>query len=273
MNYPQPPKVDTSNEKSYQNTLSDRTQPTFEASPAEFERPDAIHQSIPDYEGLEGKLSESTRMPFIRKVYGILFAQLLVTAMWIGFVSLHREFFMNFFRVQIPLLIVAVVLELVCLYALGCYRSVARSVPTNYILLSIFTFSFSYTASYSTILYDPSEIFAAAFLTAALVGGLTLYAIFTKTDFSFLFAFIWGMSLVLLATFIVAIFMRNRFISLLLSVLVITIVCLFIIYDTQMIIGEKSSQFSIDDYIFAAMVLYIDIMRLFLEILRVLGKK
>ena len=46
---------------------------------------------------------------------------------------------------------------------------------------------------------------------------------------------------------------------------------IYIIYDTQLIVGEKSEKFSIDDYIFAAVCLYIDIVRLFLYILRILA--
>jgi FtsH-binding integral membrane protein len=46
---------------------------------------------------------------------------------------------------------------------------------------------------------------------------------------------------------------------------------IYIIYDTQLIVGEKSEKFSIDDYVFAAVCLYIDIVRLFLYILRILA--
>jgi FtsH-binding integral membrane protein len=46
---------------------------------------------------------------------------------------------------------------------------------------------------------------------------------------------------------------------------------LYIIYDTQLIIGKKANKFSIDDYVFAAMCIYIDIVRLFLYILRIMG--
>lgn len=225
-----------------------------------------------NFDELSTKLSDNSRMPFIRKVYGILFGQFFITAIWIAIVASNQVGFITFFRAHPELLVLALVCELTCLYALGCYQSVARSVPTNYILLGIFTFSMSYAISYTTVLYEPVDIMAAAFLTAAVVGGLTLYALTTKTDYNVFAAFIWSMSLVLLATFILALFIRNRFMSLAVSVLVMMLLCVFIIYDTQLIFGEKSSQFSIDDYIFAAMVLYIDIMRLFLEILRILGK-
>jgi protein lifeguard len=46
---------------------------------------------------------------------------------------------------------------------------------------------------------------------------------------------------------------------------------LYIIYDTQLIVGNKQNKLEIDDYIFAAMALYIDIVRLFIYILRILG--
>jgi FtsH-binding integral membrane protein len=47
----------------------------------------------------------------------------------------------------------------------------------------------------------------------------------------------------------------------------------YLLCDTQMIIGGKHRrfQFQEDDYILGALVLYLDIINLFLEILRLLG--
>ena len=47
---------------------------------------------------------------------------------------------------------------------------------------------------------------------------------------------------------------------------------LYLVYDVQLISGKFGIEYSIDDYIFAAMELYLDIIRLFLEILRILSK-
>ena len=47
---------------------------------------------------------------------------------------------------------------------------------------------------------------------------------------------------------------------------------MYLVYDVQLISGKFGIQYSVDDYIFAAMELYIDIIRLFLEILRILAK-
>jgi len=48
--------------------------------------------------------------------------------------------------------------------------------------------------------------------------------------------------------------------------------CLFIVYDTQLMLGGKHKYaISMDEYVFAALNLYLDIINLFLYILRIMG--
>ena len=47
---------------------------------------------------------------------------------------------------------------------------------------------------------------------------------------------------------------------------------LYIVHDTQLIAGDKKYSLSYDDYIVGALIVYIDIVMLFLELLRLLGK-
>lgn len=46
----------------------------------------------------------------------------------------------------------------------------------------------------------------------------------------------------------------------------------YIIYDTQLLTGKGKHALSIDDYVLGAVMLYIDIVLLFLQILKLLGK-
>ena len=46
---------------------------------------------------------------------------------------------------------------------------------------------------------------------------------------------------------------------------------IYLIYDTQLIMGKFGLAYSVDDYIFATLEIYMDIIRLFLLILRILG--
>jgi FtsH-binding integral membrane protein len=51
----------------------------------------------------------------------------------------------------------------------------------------------------------------------------------------------------------------------------IFIYSLYIIYDTQLIIGQVGCEYNIDDYCLAALNLYIDIIYLFIKILQLIG--
>jgi FtsH-binding integral membrane protein len=62
---------------------------------------------------------------------------------------------------------------------------VGRKVPLNYILLLIFTFCEAYTVAFCcAAVGDPKIVIASAFMTSGIVIALTLYAVFTKTDFT-----------------------------------------------------------------------------------------
>ena len=49
------------------------------------------------------------------------------------------------------------------------------------------------------------------------------------------------------------------------------IYCVYILVDTQLIMGGKNRELTLDNYVMGAMILYVDIIGLFLKILRILG--
>ena len=56
--------------------------------------------------------------------------------------------------------------------------------PTNYALLGAFTLCYAYIVASISTLYDPQIVVEAAFITAGMVGGLSVYAWTTKSDFT-----------------------------------------------------------------------------------------
>ena len=108
------------------------------------------------------------------------------------------------------IMIVSGILNVAIAYALGCYPQVARSVPINYILLLVFTLTESLLVGCIASQYDPATVFIAAVLTAAMVVGLTAYAVYAKTDVTLCGGLFFVLALVLLAASILAIFIRNR---------------------------------------------------------------
>lgn len=58
-----------------------------------------------------------------------------------------------------------------------------------------------------------------------------------------------------------------------LSIAFAAIYSIYLLVDTQMILGNKEKRIELDNYILGATILYMDIISLFLKLLRILGKK
>ena len=208
---------------------------------------------------------------FIRKVYSILSAQLLFTAAVCSYFCFSPAPSL-WVRNNPWVLILSLIISIACMYALGCYRSISRSVPLNYILLFLFTSCESLLVGCICSVYDRQTVFMAAVLTAAVVVALTLYAYNTKTDFTMCGGLLFVLGMVFLVASILAIFIRNRWLQLALSVFGVILFSMYLVYDTQLIMGNHSNSLSIDEYIWAAMMLYVDIIQIFLQILKLLGE-
>ena len=214
------------------------------------------------------------RRGFIIKTYGILLSQLAITIIFIclSFVPAIKEYIKSkdfasgtFFITFIILFLCITIF--VCIM-FSCFRDTARKVPINYILLLAFTLSMSFYCLIFCAFFDPEDVVAAGILTFAATVGLTVYAIRTKTDFLFLGGLLFCFSFLMVFTIAFYFWIRVTVFWLALGVLVYS---LYLIYDTQLIIGNVGVQYSIDDYCFAALNLYIDIIYLFLKILQLIA--
>ena len=75
-----------------------------------------------------------------------------------------------------------------------------RKVPTNYILLGVFTGAEAYTVMFVCAkVRSPIIVLEAALLTAGIVIGLTVYAMTSKRDFTTCGAFLFMFSFAMLA--------------------------------------------------------------------------
>jgi FtsH-binding integral membrane protein len=48
---------------------------------------------------------------------------------------------------------------------------------------------------------------------------------------------------------------------------------IYLIIDTQLIIGGKRLELSLDDYVIGALILYMDIIQIFLYLLQMMGRR
>lgn len=124
-----------------------------------------------------------------------------------------------------------------------------------------------------TAYYDPITILIAATMTVGVTLGVTAYACLTKKDFTTCYGVMFGLLVggIFFAIFM-GIFYQSRSTQILVCLIFIVIYTFYIVIDTQMIAGGRRYELSYDDYIIGAMCLYVDIIGLFLYLLRLFGR-
>lgn len=150
----------------------------------------------------------------------------------------------------------------------------ARKVPLNFILLGIFTLLEAFVFAHICSFYDAQSCIVAAGMTAGVTVALTLYAVFTKTDFT-----VCGQLMCVLCAvaFLLSLFTMFMHVSNTMNMMMSGFFCviygLYLIFDTQMVVGNRKYGISMDDYVIGAMIIYLDIMMLFLELLKLFGNR
>jgi FtsH-binding integral membrane protein len=214
-------------------------------------------------------IQKHIRLNFIRKVLGILASQLSLTVIFCIF-SMSSKAFLEFQLNNIALFYLCFISSIIILIVLYCFPDLARKVPNNYIMLFGFTICESYTISFVCGISNPQTVLMAALMTFSMVVALGLYAVYTKTDFSMQGGaiFVFGCAFLMLSIF--GMFTTNKFFHIFLSVLGIILFGFYLIYDIQLIVGNKTVMLETDDYIIASLMLYTDIVSIFIEILSLL---
>ncbi|CAF5046342.1 unnamed protein product, partial [Rotaria sp. Silwood1] len=220
-----------------------------------------------DFTSLDNK---EIRRVFIRKVYIILMIQLSIT---FGLIALFH--FTPPIRDYVRssngrwLYFTSYAVFLVTYFALICSKRAARRFPLNLILLGILTLSMGYMMGMISAYYKIESILIAIGITAFVCLGVTLFSFQTKYDFTSCFGVLFVISLALLGFGIVCAFTYSR----ILYTVYAGLGAVFLAVDTQLIMGGKRHEIGAEDHIFASLMLYIDVVYIFLYILMLIGKQ
>ncbi|XP_074283884.1 protein LIFEGUARD 4-like [Silene latifolia] len=212
--------------------------------------------------------SPELRWGFIRKVYSIIAIQLLATIA-VGAVVVTVKPISHFFthtNAGLACYIILIITPLIVLCPLYYYH---QKHPLNFLLLGIFTLAFAFSVGLTCAYTSGKVILEAAILTAAVVVSLTLYtfwAVKRGHDFNFLGPFLFGSLIVLIIFAVIQIFFPLGKIGVMIyGCLGSIIFCGYIVYDTDNLI----KRYTYDEYIWAAVALYLDIINLFLSLLAI----
>ncbi|KAI6693175.1 hypothetical protein NL676_020885 [Syzygium grande] len=206
------------------------------------------------------------RWGFIRKVYGILAAQIVLTTV-VSAVTVLCAPVNDLLRGNSGLLLFLVFLPLILLWPLHVYQ---QKHPLNFVFLGLFTLSLSLTVGVSCANTDGRIVLEALVLTSSVVCALTGYTFWASKkgkDFSYLGPILFtGLIVLFMTSFMQMMFPLGSTSVAIYGGMAAVIFSGYIVYDTENLI----KRFTYDEYIWASITLYLDILNLFLTILRML---
>jgi protein lifeguard len=228
-----------------------------------------------------GLVTKDDRIKFIRKVYGIITVQLLFTfgiVCIFVFVDSVKEFART--NTGISFYLASYIIFVVLLIIMSCFgrTGALRKYPTNYIMLSLITICMTYMLGMISSYHEVQAVLIAIGITFFISVGVTIFAMQTKYDFTncwmvmlFLVLALFGFGICVAIT---APYGNYYIMQAVYGGLGAIVMALFLAIDTQLIIGgKKQYQFSQEDYVFAALQIYLDICNMFLYILALVGAK
>jgi modulator of FtsH protease len=160
-----------------------------------------------------------------------------------------------------------IILSFVLLFATRAYRNSGVGVLMIFGFTGLLGFSLGPTMNHYLSLPHGSEVVGTSLLaTGAAFLGLSAYVQISKKDFAYLGGFLFVALIGLIVVSLVGAFFPTPGLSLAISYVTVLIFSGYILYDTSNIISGRET-----NYIMATIQLYLDILNMFLAILRIVS--
>jgi FtsH-binding integral membrane protein len=140
---------------------------------------------------------------------------------------------------------------------LSCWEQARRQHPLNLIFLFAFTACEAVLVGTISTMYNTDIVLIAAVLTVGITLCLSLYALQTKRDFTAAGGILFSLLFALIGAGLLSIFFRNRVMDILVSGVGAALFGCYIVFDVQLMVGSGSYSISPDEYVFAAINIYL----------------
>lgn len=252
------------------------------AAPPSYE--EATGGSSPTYSGSylgDGEMltefswdDKNIRRIFIRKVYAILMIQLFITMSIVALFTFCDP--VRFYIQAHPAWYWASYIVFLATYlTLSCCAGPRRQFPWNLILLAVFTLSLTYMTGMLASFYNTKSVVLCLGITAMVCLSVTVFSFQTKVDFTScqgllitlcMVMFFCGIVLAIVVPFGYVPWLHGIY-----AALGATLFTMFLAFDTQLLIGNKRYALSPEEYIFATLSIYLDIIYIFSFFLQLFG--
>lgn len=234
-----------------------------------------IKEEIEEIEEIEEPENKQERNKFILKTFMYFGGLVLSNVLSIFcFKNLNKQIIIQNYEVFEFFNIINLMILLYCSVIPLCNYTVYTKSPSKYIHYFLFLESSSYLFGQLEINNSITSnlLITSGAITASTLFTLTLYTLLTKCDFTQYIDYVFGISFALIFSALLNSFFHNSIMQIFIVTSFCVIFCFYIMIDLQMITAKNHImyKYSLDDYIFAAISLYLDIINLFLYLLQCL---
>lgn len=227
-------------------------------------------QSLPelDFDKMD-PLERRLRFIFLRKVFLVFSAQLALT---FGIITLSFSLTIKTFLVGNEyLMLVFGGLFLICLIILAVYRKTSLGFPANYIVLFLFTIGESFILLLISSSFSRATVLTIMGMLFMLSLALAIFALINNRDLKYCGAY-WFSFLFIAVFYIICGFGFNDWMSNSICLGCVVLFAIYFVFDTVSVIKNLRWFYSPDDFIFVAAFMYLDFLKIFYEILKLLRR-
>lgn len=273
MNYPQPPYGQQHQQQYPQSYQQPYGQPGY-GQPG-YGAWGGVEQQAQANEGAE-------RLAFIRKVYGLFAASIVLSGIG-AMIALYAGQPIMYGSVAVPPMVATVIqspliafgITLALIFGVSAVRKVnGLNVVALFGMAFLLGIVFAPSLFIAQLMASTGETISAApirdaFILASLMfGGLTGYVVVSKRDFSFLGSALTMGILVVLGAAILNLFLQSNVLGLAIASVGVLLFGGYVLFDTWRILRSQER-----DAVGGALTLYLDFLNIFLYLLRILGSR
>ncbi|KAJ8336519.1 hypothetical protein SKAU_G00377390 [Synaphobranchus kaupii] len=269
--------------------------PPYPTSPALYPpptplSPDGKNDSFPlsdsslvEGSGMDGLPADSTnslfissfedktiRRAFIRKVFSVVTLQLLVTFSVVCIFTFSATV-KDAVQKNIWVYVSSYIIFAVVAICLSFCSSFSRKHPWNLVGLSVVTLSLSYMVGTVASYHNTTAVVIAMGVTIAVSFAIVIFSAQTRVDFTLCNGTLLILSVVLLMFGFFCCFFYSSVLQIVYGCLGAILFSVFLAVDCQLVMGRAKYSLSPEEYVFASLILYLDIITIFLYLLILLG--
>ncbi|KAK7159500.1 hypothetical protein R3I94_005744 [Phoxinus phoxinus] len=237
---------------------------TEDPNPADVFPPEEQQPFLSSFE------DDTIRKAFIRKVFSVVTIQLLVTFTVVCVFTFSKTV-KTVVQGNIWVYLSSYIIFMVVAICLSVCSSFSRTHPWNLLGLSVVTLSLSYMVGTVASYHNTEAVVIALGSTVVISFTIIIFSAQTRLDFTVCNGILLILAVNLLMFGFFSIFFYSRVLQILYGCLGALLYALFLAVDCQLVMGRQKYSLNPEEYVFAALIIYLDIIMIFLYILMILG--